>query len=181
MGRRLVVSFVFTLFAFQAVAQTAIPIDRFLPVTNEIYRGARPNDEGVTALAQNRFHTILNLENDSSAIAHEASLVSDLGMAQVSIPLSAFFTPADQDIDHALEVMNNAGPFPLFLHCLHGEDRTGLVVGLYRVIYQGWTPEDAYREMLDKGFHPILFSLKNYFIKRTGLKLKPSDVSDRSS
>lgn len=181
MGRRLVVSFVFVLFAFQAAAQAAIPIDRFLPVTAEIYRGARPGDQGLTALAENHFHTILNLENDSSAVAHEASLVSNMGMAQVSIPLSAFFAPSDQDIDHALTVMNQANQFPLFLHCLHGEDRTGLIVGLYRVVYQGWTPEDAYQEMLDKGFHPILFGLKNYFIKRTGLKLRPSDETDHSS
>ena len=58
--------------------------------------------------------------------------------------------------------------FPIFLHCAHGEDRTGLLMGLYRVEVQGWTPEKAYLEMLKLGFHPKFKALDDYFRDRTG-------------
>ena len=35
------------------------------------------------------------------------------------------------------------------MHCYHGADRTGLVVAMYRVIYQGWSFDAARSEMID--------------------------------
>ena len=45
----------------------------------------------------------------------------------------------------------------VLVHCYHGADRTGLVVAMYRVIYQGWSLEAARSEMIDGGygFHPM--------------------------
>jgi protein tyrosine/serine phosphatase len=57
---------------------------------------------------------------------------------------------------------------PIFVHCQHGEDRTGLIVGLYRVETEHWSPAAAYREMIAKGFHKILFFLNHYYEERTG-------------
>jgi protein tyrosine/serine phosphatase len=45
-----------------------------------------------------------------------------------------------------------------FIHCLHGQDRTGLVIGAYR-LKRGWSKREAYVEMLSHGFHPILLGL----------------------
>lgn len=50
-----------------------------------------------------------------------------------------------------------------YIHCLHGEDRTGLVVALYRIRIQGWPKEKARKEMIDNGFHTILFGLDKAF------------------
>src|SRR5262245_45227280 len=46
---------------------------------------------------------------------------------------------------------------PVLLHCQHGADRTGLVTALYRVLYQGWSKEDALDEMLhgNFGYHAV--------------------------
>jgi protein tyrosine/serine phosphatase len=57
---------------------------------------------------------------------------------------------------------------PIFVHCQQGEDRTGLIVGLYRVETEHWSPAAAYREMIAKGFHKILFFLNHYYEERTG-------------
>ncbi len=41
----------------------------------------------------------------------------------------------------------------LYLHCTVGEDRTGLISGLYRMIYQGWSAERSYQnELCSHGF-----------------------------
>ncbi len=66
----------------------------------------------------------------------------------------------------------DAGPTPstgaVYVHCRHGQDRTGLVVGLERVFIEGWDPADAYAEMLSYGFHTYFLGLKEYFFTQTG-------------
>jgi protein tyrosine/serine phosphatase len=56
-----------------------------------------------------------------------------------------------------LEKHQNEG---VLVHCTHGWDRTGLVIGRERVLLEDWTKERAYREMLDRGFHPYLHGLQ---------------------
>jgi hypothetical protein len=64
----------------------------------------------------------------------------------------------------------DAGPTPgaIYVHCLHGEDRTGLVIGLERVFVEGWSPESAWKEMLAFGFHTFYLGLDSYFFTQTG-------------
>ncbi|MCP4369159.1 MAG: dual specificity protein phosphatase family protein [Deltaproteobacteria bacterium] len=38
------------------------------------------------------------------------------------------------------------------VRCQHGADRTGTMCALYRVAVQGWTKEEAIREMTEGGF-----------------------------
>lgn len=45
------------------------------------------------------------------------------------------------------------------VHCTHGQDRTGLVVGVHRVEHDGWSKESAFREMLAHHFHWELVGL----------------------
>jgi protein tyrosine/serine phosphatase len=45
------------------------------------------------------------------------------------------------------------------VHCTHGQDRTGLVIGTYRALMLKWTKDEAYKEMLLRGFHPELHGL----------------------
>ena len=40
-----------------------------------------------------------------------------------------------------------------YIHCLHGKDRTGMVVAAYRILEQGWSYKRAFREMDEYGFH----------------------------
>jgi len=41
---------------------------------------------------------------------------------------------------------------PFLIHCQHGADRTGLMTAMYRILEQGWSPEDALQELTDGGF-----------------------------
>jgi protein tyrosine/serine phosphatase len=89
-------------------------------------------------------------------------------MNYISYPLSGFFSPSKDKVDSIMQVLNNPYYWPIFIHCKHGQDRTGLIIGLYRVFYQEWTPKEAYQEMIRYGFHPWLLGLRFYYKKETG-------------
>ena len=42
-------------------------------------------------------------------------------------------------------MLKDAENGPFLIHCQHGADRTGLMSAMYRILEQGWTPEDALR------------------------------------
>lgn len=47
----------------------------------------------------------------------------------------------------------------VLVHCTHGQDRTGLIIGQRRVLYYHWPKQKAYDEMLKNNFHPSLHGL----------------------
>jgi protein tyrosine/serine phosphatase len=136
-------------------------------VSPGIYRGRRPDQATLQNLKALGVRTILDLEDDSGAVAKERKAVAALGMTFISKPMSGFWPPNDGQVNQTEAVMADASRRPLFVHCLHGEDRTGLIVGLFRVFSQGWKPGDAYKEMIAKGFHRILVFLNHYYEEKT--------------
>lgn len=57
----------------------------------------------------------------------------------------------DRAIDQTLEFMHDKNNQPIFIHCEHGADRTGLLVALYRVKYEGVAIETARNEWIKNG------------------------------
>jgi protein tyrosine/serine phosphatase len=51
----------------------------------------------------------------------------------------------------------------VLVHCTHGQDRTGLVIGMHRVLHEHVTKADAYKEMLTHRFHPMLHGLHEFW------------------
>ena len=59
------------------------------------------------------------------------------------------------DDRHVIEVMRmlrQTENAPFLIHCQHGADRTGVMSAMYRILEQGWTPEDALKELVDGGY-----------------------------
>lgn len=69
----------------------------------------------------------------------------------------------DEAVDF-LSVVRDPARQPVFVHCQHGADRTGMNVAIYRIVEQGWSKEDAITEMTSGGFgyHPIWTELVEY-------------------
>lgn len=57
------------------------------------------------------------------------------------------------------------------MHCRHGADRTGIIIAMYRVIYQDWEIETARAEMKQGGygFHKIWQNIDN-MLSRDGIE-----------
>ena len=156
--------------AFAAGKKGALP--RFAEVDQHlVYRGAQPTNEGIDLLAKMKVKTVISLRNERDDQIHdEEEYVRKQGMGFVSVPLNGISTPRDSDIEKVLRIMADPKAQPVFVHCMQGQDRTGLVVALYRVFVQGWAPKDAYSEMMDLGFKKVLVKLKHYFEDKTGYR-----------
>jgi tyrosine-protein phosphatase SIW14 len=145
-------------------------IPEFHQVNENIYRGGRPYKSGLQTIAQLKVKTILNLENDDEAVSDEIIDAATLGIRVIHQPMSGFWYPDSEQVSQTLRILANKNNYPIFVHCEHGQDRTGLIVGLYRVIYEKWSPAKAYNEMLTNGFHPILVFLNHFFEEETGFE-----------
>lgn len=145
-------------------------VPRFREVSKNIYRSGRPNKEGLEWLKEEyNLKTIINLEDKDYYVEREKKWAEELSIEYNSIPMSASKTPKDKDVNKALELLADTQKHPIIVHCYHGQDRTGLIIGLHRVESEGWDSETAYEEMKDLGFRTWLYKLDNYYKKRSGM------------
>ncbi len=134
-----------------------IPIPNFAQVTRTIYRGALPDADGYRALVGK-----LKVTRVCSLIEHERS--QDMQRALLSgieewkhIPFSDKDTPAADKVKEWLAFMRTAETAgAIFTHCRGGRHRTGMLLGVYRVIDCGWTKEQAFAEMERHGWYAAL-------------------------
>lgn len=143
-------------------------IVRFREIENgRIYRGGQPETlEDFAFLQKTGIRTIINFKTTREEIARESRISEALGIRMISHPISPIFGVSDEEIDQIQSLMRDRDLQPVFIHCSHGKDRTGLMAGIYRVEQQGWTPEAAYAEMRSLGFSPWLVALRHRFWDR---------------
>jgi protein tyrosine/serine phosphatase len=58
-------------------------------------------------------------------------------------------------MEQALAILENEGAGPVFVHCKRGADRTGAVIGAYRIEHDGWTNDRALAEAKALGMSPF--------------------------
>lgn len=137
-------------------------VPNFREVIPGVYRGGQPTSEGWAYLKEKGVKTVVRLHLDSEGSDEEAV---KLGMTVVdaSGPPSeigdVFGAPKPERIRLAVETLRDEKLRPVFVHCLHGQDRTGLIVGFFRVLHDGFTKKAAYAEMRKHKFHPALRGL----------------------
>ena len=141
------------------VAQPGLP--NLCLVEDGLYRGAQPLPEGFRELAAMGVKTVVNLRAGHSDLpVIRAAGLGATSFALVEIPTRTFAVREDQVIE-ALAVLADPARRPVFVHCAHGADRTGVVIAAYRVVAQGWSKVEAIREMAEGGygFHTIWSNL----------------------
>lgn len=156
---------ILTLLATQNLLAHTIP--KFIQVNEHIARGGRPSEADVKELKSMGYKTIINIEDAMKVVKSEMSLAKSLGLQYYSFPMASLREPKDKLVDNILVQLKNPENYPIFIHCQHGEDRTGMMMGFYRFYFEGWSAQQAYKEMKDLGFHAILFPLKHYWDERT--------------
>lgn len=140
-------------------------LPNFHTVGPSIWRGAAPTAEGLRKLKQKGVKTIIDLRIEKKGQKEEAAAAKALGLNRIRIPMGSE-APTEKQIKTLFTALENAGNSPVFIHCQHGADRTGAMVGLWRVTHQGWGFDPTYKEMRKYGFKPWLKDLKGCVQKR---------------
>lgn len=130
-----------------------MPISNFHQVSPRLYRGGQPNEKGFVALSELAVKTVVCLRWRKRRVESERLIVEGLGMRFVSIPLNYWSLPGHDHVRQLLEIVDDQANHPVFIHCFHGADRTGVMVAMYRILRHDWSLQEAYKEMRACGFH----------------------------
>jgi protein tyrosine phosphatase (PTP) superfamily phosphohydrolase (DUF442 family) len=144
-------------------------LDRFHQLDAGVFRGARPTDKGLQKLKDKGVRTIISLEDDDQAVAHERAVAKQLGIRHVHIRMNAKSVPKLAQAQEFLKVAGDPAQQPVYFHCKWGRDRTGTMAYVYRISVQGWSHDKAWDECVRIGFRKALLGL-NAFIHWYGWK-----------
>jgi len=84
--------------------------------------------------------------------AYNPHVMNEFGLKYVKIPMQSSEPISQKTIKLFFEIVDNPKNWPVLVHCGGGEERTGLMVALYRRWRNGWTPEQAIDEMREYDF-----------------------------
>src|SRR6202049_3675257 len=128
-------------------------------------RGAQPNEQGLDELKKLGITTIVDLRaEDRGKSEWERQQAEKLGMRFVHIPIAGFAAPTNEEVAQFLALFRDSQQ-KVFVHCLLGEDRTGVFVATYRMSVQKWPVAQAMREMNTFGFNLFWHPAMNAFAR----------------
>ncbi len=137
-------------------------LPNFHKVNTVLFRGGQPKPEGFQVLKQLGVKTIINLRDDDKRAREEGVLAQGEGFRYLNIPLGRWGRPDDKEVEQVLSLINNPENQPVFVHCAHGADRTGVVIAAYRISHDGWNSEQAKAEAKRYGLKPWQLGMKDY-------------------
>lgn len=123
-----------------------IKIDNFGRIDDGYYRGAMPKGADVTALASLGVKTLIDL-TDHDGNAQERAMAERAGMKFVKIPMTTHVAPTPAEMGTFLSIVNDPANQPVYVHCVGGRHRTGVMTAVYRMTRNGWSPQQAFKEM----------------------------------
>ena len=155
--------------------QWAKPVDQsvnLFQVTPRLYRSEQLTAKDTAVLQQQNVKTIINLrffdrDEDQEELAHLPSKL-------VNHPLKAWRIKPKEIAAVLYQIEQAEQRGGVLVHCYHGADRTGLVIGMYRIVNQGWSVAEAKREMVEGpyGFHTVWRNIPKMYSDETVAAVK---------
>jgi protein-tyrosine phosphatase len=159
-----------------------VDIENFGVVDGRIFRGAQPEEDDYRKLAALGVTTIVDLRGDAEDYARVEA--ERAGLEYVNIKLKSTGRPNDAAVRTFLDTLDRTfargADSKAYVHCAGGRHRTGSMIGVYRLVRNGWTADRAYAEMKAYDYYKGLFLFvghKNYvfdYYKR--MQRNPSSV-----
>ncbi len=137
-----------------------------------VFRGGAPTADGVACLGTG-FHVsaVFDLRSEGETGTTERKAAEERGLLYYNFPMATdsnvpsescksaglsatqcnrkAVTSAIDEMERLLSIDPAAN---IYVHCARGEDRTGLVIGLFRVLKEGCLKADARQEMREYGY-----------------------------
>jgi len=130
-----------------AVAVSTQGVPNFWRVEPDLYRSARPESAGFRELEKLGVKAVLDVESPADELAAKGTKLK-----LFHVPMNAFGL-RDESVLEAMKILSDPANRPIVIHCQHGADRTGAMMALYRVVVEGWSKDDAIREINAWGYH----------------------------
>jgi protein tyrosine phosphatase (PTP) superfamily phosphohydrolase (DUF442 family) len=130
----------------------SLDIFNFGQISPAYFRGAELKGTAASGLAARGVKMVIDLRSDGDVNAGEAQLVADAGMKYVRIPMTTRTAPTSEQIAKFLSLVTNPANQPVYVHCVEGRHRTGVMTAIYRMTVDGWTSARAFDEMKDYKF-----------------------------
>jgi protein tyrosine/serine phosphatase len=142
----LIFAFSFATFAQEQEKQKSdVKIKNFGQLDERFYRGARPKEEDLKALAAMGIKTVIDLTDNSRE--YEQPAAEAAGLRYINIPMKDKSYPDIAQINEFLKVANDPETGKFFVHCAGGRHRTGVVGAVYRFNKDNWNLEQVMEEM----------------------------------
>lgn len=128
-------------------------------VSGNLFRSAQPTEEGMRQLKATGVVTIVNLRSFGS----DRDEIARTGLRYEHLTMKAWH-PERKEVIRFLKIATDPKRGPVLVHCLHGADRTGTMCAIYRIAVEGWSKDDALREMTEGGygFHEVFKKLPKW-------------------
>ena len=137
-----------------------MPVNFGVVEEGKIYRGAQPAAADLESLHRLGIRTVLKLNTGAD---EERTQASRLGIRLIEVPLIARrvgTSRACAEVERAYAAMVDPANWPVYVHCEHGRDRTGFLIGLYRERALGWSFAQVRHELSkyghDRRMHLVL-------------------------
>lgn len=171
----------FSLFCCSRLEQISI-LDRhilkgdlcnFHKVSDILYRGGQPLGQGFHKLQEHGIKTVVNLR----VIDTDAFQINELELDYIHISFKPHL-PKDVDVIRFLKILKEAKNTPVYLHCYHGADRTGMLCAAYRIVFDGWDKEKAIKEMIHGGygFHKFFQQNLIHYLRKMDVDYIKSEI-----
>jgi protein tyrosine/serine phosphatase len=135
----------------KAERQTIGRLNNVYKIDEGIYRSEQPDKNDFIALEKMGLAEVLNVRRFWTDDRKARN--TDLTLHHISMKAGDI---EESKVIEALKIISNRKG-PLLIHCWHGSDRTGMLIAMYRLIFQNWTKDAAIEEMTkgDFGFHSV--------------------------
>jgi protein tyrosine/serine phosphatase len=129
-----------------SAAASAVHIDNFGRVNDHYYRGAQPTAQDLGDLAKLGVKTTIDLTNGDGN-SNEPRLAEAAGLKFFNIAMNTRVVPTVEQIATFLKIVNDPDNQPVYVHCVGGRHRTGVMTAIYRMTQESWTGDRAFQEM----------------------------------
>jgi len=129
-----------------ATPAPAVQIDNFGRINEHYYRGGLPHETDYPALARLGVKTMIDLTDDDGD-SSEQRLAETAGMKFFKLAMNTRVVPTAGQIATFLSIVDDPANQPVYVHCVGGRHRTGVMTAIYRMLEDKWTPDQAFKEM----------------------------------
>jgi uncharacterized protein (TIGR01244 family) len=146
-------------------------------VNDMVVLAGQPQPDDWQKLAQAGFRAVINIRSDPERAAVQARAAEAAGLRYIYAPVPAYELEAE-DLDKFAEILDESADDKMFIHCRSGT-RVALLWMLYRIVHQGWSPEQARAELQAAGYDDDAMETFDFcaedFFERTEHLVESSD------